>query len=407
MLDAPRRHVRGGRGPDRHRAPHHRGRGRVRAEGRGRRLGAGEPALARATSTCARSPQRQRRRRPPLRGRLHESTTRRRGRRREHPSTRSEPRLVDRCRERRRCVTDSSSSTSRPGCTSHDVVAKLRKAYGQRTVGHAGTLDPDATGVLLVGLGSRHAPAALPAGDGQGVPRVGSCSASPPARSTPRARCSSSDRCRSPRDDVERALPRVRRRHRADAADGVGGEGRRPAPARAGARGRGGRARAAARAHRPVRRRGFEPGPYPEADVVVECSSGTYVRSLAADLGTALGGCAHLGVAAPPARRRRSPSTRRARSTTIEADPRRGGAAARPTRCATSSGVDVDAEQARAVAHGVAFARRRCSAVRRARPVRGRRRPTARCSRSTSGAARRVKPAVVLAPECGVVSASS
>ena len=39
------------------------------------------------------------------------------------------------------------------GFTSHDVVAKLRKAYGQRKVGHAGTLDPDATGVLLVGLG--------------------------------------------------------------------------------------------------------------------------------------------------------------------------------------------------------------------------------------------------------------
>jgi tRNA pseudouridine55 synthase len=38
----------------------------------------------------------------------------------------------------------------------------------------------------------------------------------------------------------------------------------------------------------------FEPGPYPRATVVVECSSGTYVRSLAADLGTALGGPAHL-----------------------------------------------------------------------------------------------------------------
>ena len=37
--------------------------------------------------------------------------------------------------------------------TSHDVVGKLRKIYGQRRVGHAGTLDPDATGVLLVGLG--------------------------------------------------------------------------------------------------------------------------------------------------------------------------------------------------------------------------------------------------------------
>src|SRR5262249_62044618 len=39
------------------------------------------------------------------------------------------------------------------GWTSHDVVARVRKLYGQRRVGHAGTLDPDATGVLLVGLG--------------------------------------------------------------------------------------------------------------------------------------------------------------------------------------------------------------------------------------------------------------
>ncbi len=39
------------------------------------------------------------------------------------------------------------------GWTSHDVVARCRRIYGQRRVGHAGTLDPDATGVLLVGLG--------------------------------------------------------------------------------------------------------------------------------------------------------------------------------------------------------------------------------------------------------------
>src|SRR5256885_8038784 len=39
------------------------------------------------------------------------------------------------------------------GLTSHDVVARLRRVYGLRRVGHAGTLDPDATGVLLVGLG--------------------------------------------------------------------------------------------------------------------------------------------------------------------------------------------------------------------------------------------------------------
>ncbi len=39
------------------------------------------------------------------------------------------------------------------GWTSHDVVARCRRLFGQRRVGHAGTLDPDATGVLLVGLG--------------------------------------------------------------------------------------------------------------------------------------------------------------------------------------------------------------------------------------------------------------
>src|SRR5688572_9342336 len=39
------------------------------------------------------------------------------------------------------------------GWTSHDVVARMRKIYGLYRVGHAGTLDPDATGVLLVGLG--------------------------------------------------------------------------------------------------------------------------------------------------------------------------------------------------------------------------------------------------------------
>lgn len=39
------------------------------------------------------------------------------------------------------------------GVTSHDVVGMLRRRLGERQVGHAGTLDPDATGVLLVGVG--------------------------------------------------------------------------------------------------------------------------------------------------------------------------------------------------------------------------------------------------------------
>ncbi|GAC70867.1 tRNA pseudouridine(55) synthase TruB [Gordonia soli] len=38
------------------------------------------------------------------------------------------------------------------GLTSHDVVARCRKIFGTRRVGHAGTLDPMATGVLVVGI---------------------------------------------------------------------------------------------------------------------------------------------------------------------------------------------------------------------------------------------------------------
>ena len=41
-----------------------------------------------------------------------------------------------------------------PGFTSHDVVAKLRGIIGQKKIGHTGTLDPDAEGVLPVCLGS-------------------------------------------------------------------------------------------------------------------------------------------------------------------------------------------------------------------------------------------------------------
>ncbi|MBW4029115.1 MAG: tRNA pseudouridine(55) synthase TruB [Acidobacteria bacterium] len=39
------------------------------------------------------------------------------------------------------------------GLTSHDVVAQVRKLFGERRVGHAGTLDPMATGLLLVAVG--------------------------------------------------------------------------------------------------------------------------------------------------------------------------------------------------------------------------------------------------------------
>ena len=40
-----------------------------------------------------------------------------------------------------------------PACTSHDVVNAIRRLLGQRRVGHAGTLDPLACGVLVIGVG--------------------------------------------------------------------------------------------------------------------------------------------------------------------------------------------------------------------------------------------------------------
>ena len=39
------------------------------------------------------------------------------------------------------------------GMSSHDVVSRVRRALGERRVGHAGTLDPAATGVLVIGVG--------------------------------------------------------------------------------------------------------------------------------------------------------------------------------------------------------------------------------------------------------------
>ncbi len=49
--------------------------------------------------------------------------------------------------------TGSSSSTSRAGWTSHDVVARIRGRFRIRKVGHGGTLDPSATGLLVILLG--------------------------------------------------------------------------------------------------------------------------------------------------------------------------------------------------------------------------------------------------------------
>ncbi len=180
------------------------------------------------------------------------------------------------------------------GWTSHDVVGKLRKIYQQRRVGHAGTLDPDATGVLLVGLGrvTRLLRYLQDAGkEYRGSVVFGTatdtldasgevCATADMHVTTERVEAAA----RSFIGDIEQVPPMV-------SAIKVGGR-KLYELARKGEEVE----RAARRVHvDELVVEGFEPGPPPVATIRVACSSGTYIRTLAADLGTALGGYAHLG----------------------------------------------------------------------------------------------------------------
>jgi tRNA pseudouridine55 synthase len=238
------------------------------------------------------------------------------------------------------------------GWTSHDVVAKLRKVYGQRRVGHAGTLDPDATGVLLVGLGRatrllRFLQDAGKSYRGRVVFGI--------ATSTLDA---------SGEVVEQQPMPLTR----ADVERGVGnfvGDLEQLPPMVSAVKVGGRRLHQLARAGEDVERSprrvrvdrfevlDFEAGAYPSATVFVECGSGTYVRSLAADLGTALGGCAHLA-----SLRRLSVG-----SFTLDEAFELEQIVAQPDTCVVSLAnamrdlerLDVDDEQVRAVRHGMAF----------------------------------------------------
>lgn len=238
------------------------------------------------------------------------------------------------------------------GCTSHDVVTKLRAIYGQRRVGHAGTLDPDATGVLLVGLGRatrllRYLQDASKAYRGDVVFGIGTDTLDASGNVLERhpmvlTRDEVANATRRLVGDLEQVPPMV-------SAIKVGGR-RLYELAREGHDVE----RAARRVH--VHRfdvEAFEPGPYPVVTVVVECSSGTYVRSLAADLGAILGGPAHL--AALRRLRVGSFTIGEARELpAIEADP--VSAVLTPTEAVRDLvRIDVDDERARAVAHGAVF----------------------------------------------------
>lgn len=201
--------------------------------------------------------------------------------------------------------------------TSHDVVARARRLLGERRVGHAGTLDPDATGVLVLGVG--RATRLLRFATGLGKSYVGEV-----VLGTETSTLDASGEVTAEHDLSGVTLGEVR----AVAARLTGRIEQIP-PMVSAVKIGGVRlhelARAGVEVDRPARSvevRRFEvlaldegrgpvvgaPATYavePTGDddaslagrvvrIEVDCSSGTYVRSLAADLGRALGGGAHL-----------------------------------------------------------------------------------------------------------------
>lgn len=177
------------------------------------------------------------------------------------------------------------------GITSHDLVDRVRRVLGERRVGHAGTLDPAATGVLLVGVGrGARLLRFLEVHDKEyvAVVRLGVTTSTLDAEGAVTAERDASGIAE---DDVERALGAFR--GEIDqvppmvSAIKVGGE----ALYRKARRGE-----EVERAPRTVvvHEATLESFTAPDARIRIRCSKGTYVRVLAADLGEALGVGAHL-----------------------------------------------------------------------------------------------------------------
>jgi tRNA pseudouridine55 synthase len=182
-----------------------------------------------------------------------------------------------------------------PGVTSHDVVARVRRIAGTRKVGHAGTLDPMATGLLVLGLGSATRLLTYLVGLDKeyfATIRLGQATTTDDAEGEPIG---------SPADTTRVSLAAIE----AVIAGLTGQISQRPSSVSA-IKVDGKRAYSLVRegetvelAERPVTVRTFEVlrsqrEPWLELDVRIECSTGTYVRALARDLGEALGVGGHL-----------------------------------------------------------------------------------------------------------------
>lgn len=174
------------------------------------------------------------------------------------------------------------------GLTSHDVVQAVRRILGGATVGHTGTLDPAATGVLVVMVGgaTKIAPFLKDEVKEYEVTMVFGLETD---TWDLEGKIVSKRACRVTADDVAGLIPSFR-----------GNVEQRPPPVSAvkvGGEPLYRRTRRGEDVRPPVRRvtfhrlelDGFVPGDFPEARLLVTCSAGTYIRSLAMDMGKKLG----------------------------------------------------------------------------------------------------------------------
>ncbi|MEA2507320.1 MAG: tRNA pseudouridine55 synthase [Actinomycetota bacterium] len=180
------------------------------------------------------------------------------------------------------------------GMTSHDVVARVRRVFGIKKVGHAGTLDPSATGILVLGLGratrfltySQSVPKRYIAVARFGISTSTQDASGEVLSERPCADLDAESLLRAARSfvgEIEQIPPMV-------SAVKIGGERLYR------------KARRGEEVDRPPRSvtvyalnlTFFDPGPAAEATLDVTCSAGTYVRTLIHDLGAELGCGAHL-----------------------------------------------------------------------------------------------------------------
>jgi len=181
------------------------------------------------------------------------------------------------------------------GMTSHDVVARIRRLAGTRRVGHAGTLDPMATGVLVVGVEKATrllGYLSLTEKEYVATIRLGQSTTTDDAEGEPTGGAPASGvSADALRTEIARLTGEIQQVPPGVSAIKVGGQ-RAYKLTRAGA--------APELAARPVTVYEFTVtalrplGDFLDIDATIRCSSGTYIRALARDLGAALGTGGHL-----------------------------------------------------------------------------------------------------------------